>query len=103
MAPAQYSFSYGIGLGLGVLTRVRSFSTYAFLVLIVLLHNALIGVGVALFYAVARSVPVLVAAFSHRGVEEFIEKTEGWRAMAAQVDALVLLLVGFALTLASVS
>lgn len=96
MTPRQFAFGYGVGLGLGVLTRIRSFSFFAFVGLLVLLADPLIGIVVAGLYASARAVPVFMASLSDR--KDRVLSDEGsLRSAVVRADGVALILVGVAL------
>jgi cytochrome c biogenesis protein CcdA len=97
LSPAQYAFAYGTGLGLGVFTRIPSWSYHLLLALIVALGDPVLAILAAPTYALARGVPVILAAGSGRPGQAVIEAMAGWRGAAFRLDAALTLVVGVGL------
>lgn len=97
MTPSQFMFGYGVGLGLGGLTRIVSFSFYAFVGIVVLAADPLIALVAAQVYAAARGAPIVLAAITDRPAEDIIAFTSARRTFGLRLDAVLLTSVGFAL------
>jgi hypothetical protein len=97
LCPAQYAFAYGTGLGLGVFTRIPSWSYHLLLALILVLGDPVLALLAAPTYALARGVPVILAAGSRRPGHAVVEAMAGWRGAAFRLDAALTLVVGVGL------
>jgi hypothetical protein len=102
MTPRQFAFSYGVGLGIGFLTRVLSISFYVLIALFLLAGNPLGAIAAASAYAVARGLPVLLAAADGSPAEEIGERTERFRPIAHRADSVALVAIGVGVLLTAI-